>query len=630
MSETSIFETYNARHLDPSQVAKTFVPSQHFRSVASLGNHVLVGPRGSGKTTLLKMMQLPALRSWSHAEAGQLRDVIQFVGIFVPADTSWRMQLNALGGDRETPSEIVELLQRSAYTTHVLRAVMDVFVDRLWPSTKCAAPHYMALETTPRLEQTVVEQVARVWGCELQLATFRGLRQALRERMALIHTIANRVSAEVSSPESELAANGFLHVDCLSSVTSGLDIFNDIYQEPDRRWALMVDELEIAPRQIQKSLFEAYRSTDHRLLLKLAISPSFDLETLVPSSPTAPTAGNDLRPVQLWYTKQDQVLDFGKRLLLSVFQQRLDTSDLVDALGPSLDQYGQHDLFEGSSQRYAKGGLYQKAFEDLAKKDLSFRVLLEEKKISMGAELASKDTDPRGAFVRKIAPLAVFRDHYIRSFKDGKPERATRSSPTFYTGYPSFISISEGNPRWLIGMAMELLSRSEEGAGVRFSQSLQAHVVGATSERFYALVRTVPIGNVELGGEGPSLVSLIDKLADYFNDQVLGGKFRQDPYLSFRVDQSVSENVHPLIKLGVNIGALVYLPESADQWLLDDCVGKRFRLSHMLAPHKTLLPRLGRPISLSTVLNTTNMERDETQSDLQLRINAHSSQISLL
>src|SRR5580658_5887809 len=68
-SSPSIFESFNARSLDPTQVAETFVPSLMFRKLAKRRHTIIVGPRGSGKTTLLKMLQQSALEAWTHPEA---------------------------------------------------------------------------------------------------------------------------------------------------------------------------------------------------------------------------------------------------------------------------------------------------------------------------------------------------------------------------------------------------------------------------------------------------------------------------------------------------------------------------------------------------------------------------------
>lgn len=92
----SVFETFNAKNLRPEQVARTFVPSSNFESLAMRRHSIVVGPRGSGKTTLLKMLQPEALDNWSHDEATRYRAAIDFTGVFVPTDRVWKEQIEAL------------------------------------------------------------------------------------------------------------------------------------------------------------------------------------------------------------------------------------------------------------------------------------------------------------------------------------------------------------------------------------------------------------------------------------------------------------------------------------------------------------------------------------------------------
>jgi hypothetical protein len=66
---SGFFSSFNARHLDAEQIAKTFVPSLRFTQLLALQNSLLVGARGSGKTHMLKMLQPKALNAWSHEDS---------------------------------------------------------------------------------------------------------------------------------------------------------------------------------------------------------------------------------------------------------------------------------------------------------------------------------------------------------------------------------------------------------------------------------------------------------------------------------------------------------------------------------------------------------------------------------
>src|SRR3954470_15580022 len=99
----SIFESFNARALEPDQVARTFVPSQHYRTLTKRSHSIIIGPRGSGKTTLLKMLQQPALEAWNHPHADEYRSIIDFTGVFIATDVSWGRQVQSLGYGKLEP-----------------------------------------------------------------------------------------------------------------------------------------------------------------------------------------------------------------------------------------------------------------------------------------------------------------------------------------------------------------------------------------------------------------------------------------------------------------------------------------------------------------------------------------------
>src|ERR1035438_2490916 len=117
----TIFESFNARSLDPAQVAATFVPSIIYKKLVKRRHTIIVGPRGSGKTTLLKMLQQTALEFWAHPDAAEYRSRLDFTAVFVPTDLIWSEQLKSLGSGLD--EQAVRLLGNAAFTTHILKAL---------------------------------------------------------------------------------------------------------------------------------------------------------------------------------------------------------------------------------------------------------------------------------------------------------------------------------------------------------------------------------------------------------------------------------------------------------------------------------------------------------------------------
>lgn len=608
MSETtpSIFETYNARHLAASRVADTFVPSAHFRKLCQGNNHVLVGPRGSGKTTLLKMLQIPALRSWSGPDALDFRSSVQFCCVFVPADVSWGKQLQNIGHGR-LATEVQQQLTRAAYATHVLRALVDTFIERF---AKCEgiAPDFLRLEPDRSLEAEVTRLIARLWLCSPEIPTFLSLKQTLRERLSFLHRLASKLAALKSSSVDVISNIDFIHSDLLTDFTNAIDLFNETFDDRDRRWALAVDELEIAPEFIQRSLFDALRSTDHRILIKLAISPYSANASALYRDPAAPQPGNDVTEIPLWYPRQDEAVEFGKRLFLSVVgrDSRFGGLTTEQILGHSL--VGESGNAGGAQkQRYKRGGAIARAFVELATKDKSFAAYLANWNISPDALDPSDDSD-NGPRIRKIAPLAAYRNYYFRGESDHRrPVFRSRKSAEFYTGSPSFFAVSEGNPRWLIGMTLDLLSRlPKESRAVPKSQ--QSIVIKATSDRFDAMLKTTPMDDTVHDGLQKSISSLMADMASYVREQTLFREFEDEPRCTFVVDEEVTPEIVSALQIALNTGAVVYMPRQAEAWSVAELRGKRLRLSYMLAPLHGLPVRAFKEGPLSRALHSRGPE----------------------
>jgi hypothetical protein len=197
----SIFETFNARHLQAEQVASTFVPPiEVFSELVTKNNHILIGPRGSGKTTLLKMLTLPALAHWDINRYQTVIPRTDFVGIFVPADRGWHAQLKeATSGDGQTLS-----VGRVAFTTHVLSSLVHTLRDArfLQESPNQAfvpAPAVLGDE----MEAAFVDETARVWKLKPPIRSLGGLSIALQARLVELGSLREHVR-RANDPEGYL------------------------------------------------------------------------------------------------------------------------------------------------------------------------------------------------------------------------------------------------------------------------------------------------------------------------------------------------------------------------------------------------------------------------------------------
>lgn len=603
----SIFESFNARALEPHQVAKTFVPSLHYRTLAKRAHTIIVGPRGSGKTTLLKMLQQPALESWEHSDAQTFRNTIDFTGVFVATDVSWGAQLGALGhGKLDEDSHRVFSI--AAFTTHVLRALILAMQWRIYGtnSPKLVAPHRRVTLSTDA-EISLVRHMSKSLFLAPPLPSLLSLKQALTSRMAEIHVIANRETMlGITGRKERLAQIQFLHLHFLTVMTVCAEVFDDAAKSGPDRWALLFDELELAPQWIREELFRSLRSAESRFIFKLSMSPynvdADDLDRALVASP-----GNDYDEIALWYAHKEDGSPFCHVLWEAMLKDRgIAPMSPEDILGRSEFETLADEWVE-SGTAYSPGSRLQKRIARVASVDASFAQYLKEKDIDINS-LHKLEGDTRAADIRKAAPLLVVREAFksISRSTTHESRQTTRSrkNPKLYAGASSLFAIVEGNPRWFIGIIGRLLDgMSPKSCHVPAAR--QAREEQATCDRFAAMLRTIPcpitIGNK--GGE--TVLGILDRVGQYFFEQVVVHDFTPDPAGSFTVDDDLADDLVICLGRALNAGALVFVPDDTGAILVKSFRGKRFRLSYLLAPRYQIPIRLGRHVLLSFILNQT-------------------------
>lgn len=597
-SISSIFESFNARALKPWQVAKTFVPSDHFRTLTKRQHSLIVGPRGSGKTTLLKMLQQPALQQWNHPEADELREKIDFSGIFVFTDISWREQLAAL----ETSfadSAVGEVVVRSAITNHVLRAVIISLLHRIADQDDAPAAAYRRTRLTNNQEADIAAQIAESWHLKPRILSLLALKQALTARLAALASLSEQARVAPATVRNEVESSASYHLKFLPSAAVAVEAFDDAIGEQGN-WAFLFDELELAPEWLRDELVRGLRSRDDRFLFKLALSPYWSGESVF-NAPTAPSVGADFDLIELWYAERVDGLRFCEELWSGIAKARgLGNIDPKVVLGTSYFETLPEE-WSAAKTAYAKGSRLATRFRELAERDTSFRVYLEERNVDVD-RLDALSANERAADVRKISPLIPVREFYRGvELPDGSGRSRSRKSPTLYAGAESVFAITEGNPRWFIGLMDRLFDRRNADGSV--SEAVQAEELHRASARFAAMLRTIPVDTKsDLGSRKRGVLSLVNAAGDWFHNQVVGGPFQAEPPGTFTVDSNLPLAVYDVLGKALNAGAIVYVPFDDPLKLLTSLRGKRFRISYLLAPKYGLPLRLGRERALSAIL----------------------------
>lgn len=611
----SIFESFNARALTPTQIAAGFVPQEHYHKLAQRRHSLLIGPRGSGKTTLLKMLQPEALEVWAHPDAASYRARIDYTGVFVATDVSWGKQRDALGNGKLN-DEAHKLFSRALFTTHVLKALVATMEYRLSSPAEGVSPfRRVAIDGYEQIK--LVGKLSVEWQITPEIPSILALRHALLGRLSQIRQLASKESLlDETGGTGRLARIGFLHIHFVDAISNAVTFFNDAAGEKDARWAFMFDELEIAPPWIYEAVISSIRSAPDTLLFKLAVSPVSSPVTLqnILNTAAGPSSLDDYDPIPLWYVEKEEAYKFCTELWDSMMRERdLPPKTPEEILGASYSETHKLDRAQLGSAYHPESRI-AKSFKSLSDKDPSFARFLEARRIPP-SDLQKVPKTTMDQVVRKIAPIVLFRDYFRKPNSIQQiPKLRSRKVTEIYAGAESLFAITEGNPRWFIGIVGSLLDGLKGKPGAQISNGDQVRRVEQTASRFMARLKAIPLSKPATPARFKvvSIDALLNKIGDYFERMAIIGPFVPEPSLVFRVFPETSRTHLELLDKAANAGAIVYLPDGpgASKDLLMSVSGKRFRISYLLAPIYHLPLRTGPEVSLTRILASTEKPGD--------------------
>lgn len=564
---------FNARWISPDEVARRFVATPSFEILARSTHTVLLGPRGSGKTTLLKMLTRSAQRAWSPT-AEESRSILDFEGIYIPSDTRWSYELRDASSIMTLEPRTVELAQRFLVSTSVASAIASAF-EELSLDGHCA-------------EIDVCRAIAETLGLSKTLPTFRGVRTSFAAQAAGVRGLIN------SGDEKSLIAYVRSYPGVMTSHALDLPEVLTASVPLAYRWALLYDELEIAPEWLQDEILNGMRSVSQNLLLKATWSP------MLPSF--APTQSHDFETLRLWYAQASTARVFceamTKRFLDRYFRGNAPTSDQFLQESVLTESAGSLDDLDS----YARSSATYKTMVSLAGKDPSFHQFLEERGVDP-QDPYSDLQEVRDTVLRKAKPLAFLRNEFI-----GRSKRRSRKATNIYSGKNAVYAVSEGNPRWLIGLLTDLCANLHTGrsgehtAPTSVAKSDQALVVSQAAERFAgflsALASPLPSEDVTAIA-GFRLFEFVSAIGIQLREQFLGREFPNDPFGSFVLTEKTYPRFAATVELACKYGALVPADRNKDPSLRP---GGRYRLTFLLAPFFKLPLRNYRARPLEEIL----------------------------
>jgi energy-coupling factor transporter ATP-binding protein EcfA2 len=577
-SSTTPLTSLNAIKLSAREVAGTFVAPPAFDTLLRADNAVLTGPRGSGKTTLLKMMQSEALEHWTAPEAESARESVRSVGVFIGSDRTWNEQLAMPGTGIDPVAR--RALTGAAFTSHVLRALVEAMDYRLrGPSPPEGAAH-KRVDPVGVDEPALAARLSRVMKLAVDATSIPTLRDLLADRLLEIGSLRTKLRRQSVADIPDWA-----DLDCLVVADAAVDAFNQAVDEDAQKWALLFDELELAPEEVVEELLGALRGAQPRLLFKLSLAPAharFD----VMEFDNAPVPGQDYEHVPLTYARKLPALRFAKALVRSTFErtgpgpapspERLLGAGVLD----SRDDYEDADVVisEARGGPYAVGSPLWRTLKALEAKDSSFREYLEKNAMDLD-RLDELPPELRASRLRKIRNIVVVREF----FRTDQAKRRSRKTLHLYTGADSILSLPDGNPRMIIALVRQLFPLVDDvGSAARVPRAAQSAAIEATLQRFLALLEAQQSERVD--GKPVGLMMLLDHIGDSLGARLVERPFNDNVALSLRVPQRLRLEILALFIRGINAGALVHVPpRQSDGRLPANLSGHQFRLSHLLA-----------------------------------------------
>lgn len=585
-TKTTLFHAYNARFLEPREVAETFVPSHHFYRLLERSNSLVIGPRGSGKTTLLMMLQEQTLEVLRNRSPNLQIPDINFTGAFIPTDITWSKQLETL---TSTDFRLFDtkVLTDIAFTLHVLRCLLSAMEFRC-----------RSIDLANDIESKIAKTLSDCWNLERSCLSLSSIRYLLLSQLNKVHATAHPTS--ITEREVRNVLDALPQLDLLSSVSLAVEVFNDYTGNADRKWALLFDELELAPVQIRKQLMSYLRSVNNKLLFKLSLVP-FSEEIRDLSSFMSASEQNDFSVIQLWYSNKNDERSFSRKLWKQLVKNsRLENRDPEEILGASIFDTDPGD-WQKNETSYHRESRQLRRFRSLAKKDLTFQQYLDKEGINLD-EVESISPERRAATVRKVSGIVAIRDSVLsdRSSKDGTLAKRSRATLEIYSGATALFAMLEGNPRWfkavIGGLILEMAPNQNT---IRASK--QARAIEKASQRFRALLRTIPCPKIDNISPQQGIITLIDTIGGYFAKELTKIPFTPDPHGSFSAASDSDEQLIRSLGAAINAGALVWIPKSDADIVSSDLRGKRLRLTYLFSPFYRLLLRTGKQISLTTI-----------------------------
>lgn len=603
------FDSFNARHSSFEEIAETFVSNEDFARIAKNNHSFILGPRGCGKTTMLKMLTKQAQQSWKpqKEEDINLKEKLPFIAIYIPSDELWKDQLKS----------ITNPLIGHKYD--IMRFVTNALLNLNIISNFCVNIKQNILVLNPEDAETkeyiFSKKIIKLLSLEDCIASISEIRLSIEMRKNdLLNSIKSFLFELKQGKVSEVKFADYYHTEFLDTIRQAIIIFEMVYYESkEQKWALCFDELELLSETFISVLISKLRVTPTNIVFKLSSGP------LTEFTNSKAQVFHDFEVVKMWpfsYKEETRYMNFCKEIAL-VRLKKSGINDIGDSFESIFGELDYTEILSGEIDKkdiiiekgYGENSFSWHLFKKLSLLDDSFKIILQNYAVDVENPIA-KIPLYNDTFFRKTKELVINR-LFFNNYKEGKfHSYKTRKEYSIYYGAETILKICEGNPRFIINIVNELLSKTNNDVTDLNSPELQSIVIKSISNRFKAMLNTYPTA-VYFQNREIDLKWLLDKVGNYFEYEINSASFKVNPANSFIIKNNktiISKEVLKLLQVGVGLGAFVKLDITSD----DIVVSKdtRYRLSYLLHPTYKLPLRLYSSVNLNKIVSK-NKENEQ-------------------
>ncbi|AWM14125.1 hypothetical protein DI487_09870 [Flavobacterium sediminis] len=586
---SNFYNTYNARYLEPKQVAEKFIFSESFEALIKNRHSIILGARGCGKTTLMKMLTLPALHNWKHEKANDIKSNIPFYAVYISTDVYWDVKEQAYDEQLKKFGNFADKISKFSVNSNVFISLCNTFLNII---------QYELNEENLDKEIELSNFLIDNWKLEKTIPKLEFVKESILKRIDFVNQLVQDVIFNYDN-EQDIPNYDFFNLNFDSSLSLVIDKFIRVYNiSSEKKWALCFDELEFAPSWLQDKLYKSLRSRNNqKILYKISSSPILPKEIeKIFKDEYSPSVGNDFDCIKMWNLRSNE--KFSKELIESLLFEKHNTRDSKKFFGGNY-MY----LDDKVNESYNLDSPYIQEIKELISKDQSFKNYLISKDIDPKNPIP-KATLQKDSVFRKIKPYVYFRNFFIESniLTSDKPKLRTRKKAVeLFSGIEVLTKICEGNPRWLIGLTNSILQKTTIE---KTDLSIQYDEIINISKRFINSINNIP---VKLEDSSLTINEFISKIGNYFQDQVLGRKFYPEPSTTFKFDLENSNDYIILLEKGIFQGAFVLI-DSDDESFDFEVKNKKFKLSYLYYPEYRLPIRKSSSIGLKTIINASEID----------------------